>query len=185
MTWCAVKAGAHVMERRQIDDALHRGNLARIGHHDANEIDQLVFNQFVAVPDGIEDFADGDWRRRMLAHKTQCVLILGRRWVLHPIEAHGFDGFRKFRRLAGQQAVVNVMENPKLWPEPAALPDRVYRARNSRLIHANSMRYQPVLHTLGSLYPKGSDVHADPIHRAATRVRHRNAPPDKSHLWFR
>ena len=56
MAWSAMKASLDVVHARQIDDPFNRGNPASIGDCDTDKINQLVFDQLVAIPDRIEDF---------------------------------------------------------------------------------------------------------------------------------
>ena len=70
MTWRAVKAGADVMQPGKINDAFHMGDPARIRHSDADEVDQFVLDQLVAVPNRVEHLANGDGRRGMLSYET-------------------------------------------------------------------------------------------------------------------
>ena len=53
-----MKASLDVVHARQIDDPFNRGNPASIGDCDTDKINQLVFDQLVAIPDRIEDFAN-------------------------------------------------------------------------------------------------------------------------------
>ena len=59
MAWCAVESGAYIVQSRKIDNAFNVGDTAGVGSGNPDEVDQLIFNEFVALPDGIEDFTNG------------------------------------------------------------------------------------------------------------------------------
>jgi len=61
MAWSAMKASLNVVHARQINDPFNRGNPASIGDCDTDKINQLVFDQLVAIPDLIEYFANCYW----------------------------------------------------------------------------------------------------------------------------
>ena len=58
-----MKASLDVVHTRKVDDPFNRGNTSTIGYCDTDEIDSFIFDQLVAIPDRIEDFANC-YRRR-------------------------------------------------------------------------------------------------------------------------
>ena len=57
------------------------GNAACIGHRYTNEINPFLLDHMFAVPDRIEDFANGNGDARILSNEFQSALIIGRRGV--------------------------------------------------------------------------------------------------------
>jgi len=70
MAWSAMKARLDVVHARQIDDPFNRGDPASICDCDADKIDQLIFDQLVAIPNRIEDFANCYWRCGMVPNEA-------------------------------------------------------------------------------------------------------------------
>jgi len=78
MTGRAMKPSSDIMLGGKIDDPPDMSNPASIGDSNTNEVDQFVFDQFVTIPDRVENLADCDGRGRMLADQPKRVLIFGR-----------------------------------------------------------------------------------------------------------
>ncbi len=53
-------ARADLVQRGEIGDAAQVRDAARMGQGRADVIDQLFFDQLLAIPDTVEDLADGD-----------------------------------------------------------------------------------------------------------------------------
>ena len=66
---------------------------ARADYRAADEVDQLVLDQILRIPDRVEDFADRQRRHRMLPDQFERLLILCRGRVLEPEEPIGFQQF--------------------------------------------------------------------------------------------
>ena len=103
-------AGADMVDRGEIEDALQPGDAARVDGGDADVVDQLFGDQLLAVPDRVEDLAQRDGRGRVLADQAEALLQLRRDRVLQPEEAVGFEILAEPRGLDGGQAVVGVVQ---------------------------------------------------------------------------
>ena len=79
-----VTAGAHVMDRGEIEDAAEPGDAAGVDRRDADIVDQLLLDELFAVPDGVEHLADGDRGGRMLPDQAETVLPFCRHRVFQP-----------------------------------------------------------------------------------------------------
>ena len=62
------------------------------------------------IPDGVEDFADGEWRGRVLADEPESFLQLCRDRILKPKEMIWLETLSQTRCLDGSEPVVHVME---------------------------------------------------------------------------
>ena len=62
----AVKAGADLMQCREVGDPAHVRDAAGVHDGRADVVDQLALDQMLAVPDRIEDLTDRERRDRML-----------------------------------------------------------------------------------------------------------------------
>ena len=103
-------AGADLVERGQVGDAPQVSDAAGVDHCAANVVDQLLLDQLLAVPDGVEHFAHGQRSRGVAADMAEGFLVLRRRRVLHPEQAVGLQRLAKLRRLVGRQPVVHVVQ---------------------------------------------------------------------------
>src|SRR5215813_10802469 len=79
------------------------------GRH-ANVIDELLGNQSSRVPDRGENFADRQWRRRMLAHDSVPFLQFARYSVFKPEQMIGFETFSKTRRFDRREAMMSIVQ---------------------------------------------------------------------------
>ena len=105
-----VAAGAHLVQRRQVGDAAQVRDAAGVDDGGADVVDELLLDQALAVPDGIEDLAHGQRRGRVLADQAEGVLVLGRGRVLDPEQAVGLELAAQARGLDGCEAVVHVVQ---------------------------------------------------------------------------
>ncbi len=106
----AVWAGTHLVKRGKIGDAAHTGDASRVGNRGTDVVDKLLFNQLLAIPDAIKDFAYRNRRHGVLANQTEARLVLCWRWVFHPEQTIIFNALTKTRRFNRRQAVVHVMQ---------------------------------------------------------------------------
>ena len=132
-------------------------NAACVRQGRADIVDQLLLDQLLAIPDAVENFADGDRRDRMLANQPEAGLVFRGRGVFHPEQAIRLDRFAETRGFDRRQAVVDVMQQMRIEAEfvahgfeefrheveilfrrPALLLDRTL---GSRLVHAAAFRH--------------------------------------------
>jgi hypothetical protein len=106
----AVAAGAHLVERRQVGDAPQVRDAAGVDHRGADVVDELVLDQVLAVPDGVEHLAHGQRRGGVLADQAEGLLVLGRRGVLDPEQAIGLQVLAQAPGLDRREPVVHVVQ---------------------------------------------------------------------------
>ena len=87
----AVAAGADLVQRGEVGNAAQVRDAARTHDGAADEVDQLVLDQVLGVPDRVEDLAHSQRRRRMLANQLECLLVFGRRAILKPEQLIGLE----------------------------------------------------------------------------------------------
>src|SRR3954463_556965 len=105
-----MKTGAYTIEFRQMGDAAHMSDAACVNKRRTDVVDQLFFDQLLAIPDGIEHFAGGDGRDRMLANELEAALIFSGRWIFEPEQAIGLEISRQARGLDRRQTMMHVMK---------------------------------------------------------------------------
>src|SRR5882757_8302878 len=104
-----MEAGAHLVKRCEVRQASHVSDPACVHNGRPDEIDQLRFNEMLAIPDGIEDLAHRKWSHRMLANKLEGALVLRRCRILQPEQTIGLQVSREPRCLDRRQPMMNVM----------------------------------------------------------------------------
>ncbi len=77
MARSAVKACAHVMERRQFDNIPDIGNAACFGYGNADEIAPTLFDHRFEIPYRTEHFANSDGDRCNFSDKLKPDLVIG------------------------------------------------------------------------------------------------------------
>lgn len=102
---------------RKVQDLFHRRDPAGVRHGRAHVVDELVLDQRLVVPHGVEDLADGEWRRGVLPDETQGVLALGRCAVFEPEQVVRFERLAELGRLDGRHPVVPVVEQGQVGSE--------------------------------------------------------------------
>ena len=85
-----MRSGSNLIELGEVGDSPQVGNTPGVDDRGANEVDQLLGDQGLAVVDRIENFANRNRRHRVLADQPEAFLVLRRRWVLHPEQAIRF-----------------------------------------------------------------------------------------------
>ncbi len=90
-------------------------------------VDELLFDELLAVPDAVKHFAHGNWRDGVLANEAEAGLVFRRRWIFHPEHAEFFDALAEARRFDWRQAVVHVMQ--KMFIEAKFTAHRVEQLR--------------------------------------------------------
>ncbi len=103
---------------------------AGVHHGRADVVDQLLFDELLAVPDRIEHLADRERRHRVLADQAEVRLVLGRRRVFHPEQVEGLECLAQSRGLDRRQPVVHVVQQVRLRAESRA--QRFEELRNVR-----------------------------------------------------
>src|SRR5688572_2606054 len=87
----------------------------------ADIVDELILNQILAIPDGVEDLTDGERRNGVLADQAKGVLVFGGRRILHPEQAKRLQGLAQARGLDRREPMVHVVQ--KMMPETQLLAD--------------------------------------------------------------
>ena len=75
---------------------------ARVDHGRSDVVDQLFFDQRLAVPDAVENLAHSNGRGGVVAYPLEGFLVFSGRWVFHPEQAHGLQRFAQLARLNGR-----------------------------------------------------------------------------------
>ena len=126
-------AGADVVEVGEAGDPPQVGDPAGVDDGGADVVDQLLLDQLLAVPDRVEDLADRERGRGVLADQTEVGLVLGRHRVLQPERAVRLEVLAEPRRLDRRQPVVDVVQQvdvparaPRARPRTAAGTERRY-----------------------------------------------------------
>jgi hypothetical protein len=80
-----------------------------VGGGSANVVDQLLGDQLLVVPDGVENLTDRQGRGGVLAHQPQRLLVLGGGAVLQPEEVVRLQALAELRRLDRSEAMMGVV----------------------------------------------------------------------------
>src|SRR5690606_7710463 len=105
-----MKPGAYLMDRSEIRQAAHMSDTARMDDRGADVIDQLAFDQLLAIPDGVEHLADRKRRDRVAPNHFECELIVGGRCILQPKESIWLEIAPQTCRFYRRHAVVTVVK---------------------------------------------------------------------------
>jgi hypothetical protein len=105
-----VEAGADVVEGGEVGGFFEVGDAAAVDDGHADVVDPLVGDEFLRVPEGVEDFAGGERCGGVLADEGEGGLELGGDGVFEPEEVVGFEGFAEAGGFDGGEAVVDVVE---------------------------------------------------------------------------
>ncbi|GAA2273432.1 hypothetical protein GCM10009853_029080 [Glycomyces scopariae] len=131
----------------------------------AHVVDQLLADDLLVVPHGIEDLADRERGRGVLPDQAQRLLVLGGRDVFEPEQVVGFERLPELRGLDRGEPVVRVVQQREFGAE--LVPDGLEHPGHVAEVGARV----PVLlgrtrAALGRLV-----VVADPVHGLVGRVR--------------
>ena len=113
----SVIARADLVEGSEVCRFLRVGDAATVDDGHAYVVDQLLSNKVVGVPDGVKDFAGGDWGGGVPADELEGLLQLGGTRIFHPEEMIGFERFAEPRGLDRGEAVMDVVEKMKIGTE--------------------------------------------------------------------
>ena len=105
-----VEARAHLVECREVREPAHVRNAAGMHDRRADEVDQVLLDEMLAIPDGVEDLADRQRRHGVMPDQLERVLILGRRRVLQPEQPIRLQLARQSRGLDRRQTMMCVMQ---------------------------------------------------------------------------
>jgi len=92
------------------------GNLAqmrnptRVRHRATNVIDQLLFDQILAIHNMVENFAYSEWSRRVLTNEAEFLLIFTRRRIFKPKETIWFEILSEACSFNGTHAMMTIVE---------------------------------------------------------------------------
>jgi len=100
-----------------VGDAAQMRDAAGVNYCRADEIDQLLGDQRLAIVDRVEYLADGNRRDGVLSNDPEALLVFGRRRILHPEQPVRLQRFAKTRRLDRGQPVVYVVQDVMLKAE--------------------------------------------------------------------
>src|SRR2546426_9459966 len=87
---------------------------ARVNDRCTDVVDQLLADQILAVPDRVEDLADGERSRRVLPDEPERLLVLGGGGVLEPEQAIGVEILPQPRGLDRRHAVMAIRPQMKI-----------------------------------------------------------------------
>jgi hypothetical protein len=74
----------HVVKRGEVRRFLHRGQATAMHHAHAQVVNQLLADQLLRIPDGVEDLSNRKRRRRVLANEPKTVLQFRRNRIFQP-----------------------------------------------------------------------------------------------------
>ncbi len=103
-------AGEDVIDLREGGDLFEMGEAAAVNDGHADVVDQLLGDEKVRVPNGVEDFADSERRGGVLADDAETFLEFGGDGVFEPEEMIRLETFAKARRFDGSEAVMCVVK---------------------------------------------------------------------------
>ena len=148
------RAGSHLIELRQVGDSPQMRDAAGVNDRGADEIDQLLGDQRLAVVDRVEDLADRDRRHRVLADQPEAFLVLRRRRILHPEQPVRLERLAQPRRPrsasvgdARRAACDDRSRSARGWRRTASAHDRD-TSRSTRRFRSGSRR-RPARSTAG------------------------------------
>ena len=118
-----VRAAADVVELSELEDAPEVGYPAGVDDVGADVVDELLGDQLLAVPDGVEELPHRERRGGVLPDDPKALLQLRRHQVLEPEQLVLLDPPPQPGGLDRGQPVVGVVEERKVETEP--LPDRL------------------------------------------------------------
>src|SRR5690606_40460440 len=81
-----------------------------MGYGGADIVNELLFNQLLAVPDAVEHFPHRNWRDGVLADQAETLLVFSGSRIFHPEQTVLFNAFAESRRFDGRQTVVHVVK---------------------------------------------------------------------------
>ena len=86
------------------------GQAPAVDHRHSQVVDQLLLDQNVRVPDGIENFTDRQRRCRVLTNQPEALLQLRGHRVFEPEEMIRFETLPQPRCFDGSQSMVNIVK---------------------------------------------------------------------------
>src|SRR5215469_10586297 len=86
----------------------------------ADVIDQLFFDQLLAIENGVKHLSHGKGRRGVLANQAKALLEFRRGGVFEPKQMIWLELRAQARGLNGRQAMVGIMQHVNLGPKLAA-----------------------------------------------------------------
>ena len=81
---CAVRSRPDLIQLGQAGDFPQMRHSSRVHNGGPNVIDQLLLDKLLAIINGVEYFADGQWRSGVLADKPEALLQLRGNRILEP-----------------------------------------------------------------------------------------------------
>src|SRR5579862_510086 len=109
-------------ERRKIGHFLQVRETTAVHHRHADVVDPLLLDQFLRVPDRIEDLAGRDGGRRMLTDHSEAFLQLCRHRVFHPEEMIWLELLTQPCRLNRSKPVMTVVQKVDIVTEMLSHP---------------------------------------------------------------
>src|ERR1700744_5459843 len=100
----------HVIERSEVRDLLQMRDTAAVHNGHADVVNPLVADQVVRVPYGVENFANGKWRRGVPADDLESLLKFGGCRVFEPEQVKRLQLFAETPCFDGREAMVAVVE---------------------------------------------------------------------------
>ena len=128
----AVRAGAHLVERGEVEDPPQVGDAAGVHDGGAHVVDELLGDQVLDVPDRVQDLADRDRGGGVLPDEPERLLVLRGCRVLHPEQPAVLDLLAEPGGLDRGEPVVHVVQQVEAEPEPLAHRLAGRRARSPR-----------------------------------------------------
>src|SRR5271168_3485184 len=103
-------AGADLIERGEVGDFFQVREAAGVNDRHADVVDPLVADEVVRVPDGVEDFADGDGCSGVFTDELEAFLMFGGGGVFEPEKMKVLEFFAETRRFNRREAMMAVVE---------------------------------------------------------------------------
>ena len=147
-----------------------------MGYGGANIVNELLFNQLLAVPDAVEHFPHRNGRDGVLADQAETLLVFSGSRVFHPEQAVLFNAFAESRRFDGRQTVVHVVKEMFVEAELTAHCVEQFRRKVEVFLGGPKLLVRPVAlgcrlirqpfsfrHTIGGFHPRHAALHANSL----------------------
>src|SRR5258708_32388410 len=82
-----------------------------------NVIDQLLLDKLLAIINGVEYFADGQWRSGVLTDKPEALLQLRGNRILEPEQIIRLEALSQARRSDRREPMRGAVQQQKMTPE--------------------------------------------------------------------
>ncbi len=133
-----MRSGAHLIQLGKTRDFPQMTDAAGVHDRRADVVDQLLLDELLAVEDRVEDFADRERRRRVLADQPEALLQFRRSRIFQPEEMVRLEVFAETGGFNRRQAMMDIVQQMHV-------PDRTPCAVDRKSC-GTKLRYRSVDH---------------------------------------